>query len=48
MMLAVPVLTAVTRPVVDETVATLVLSELHVTTRPVSVLPVASSVVAVA
>jgi len=47
-MLAVPTLIAVTRPVVGETVATLVLSEFHVTTRPVSVLPFASSVVAVA
>ena len=47
-MLAVPTLIAVTRPVVGETVATLVLSELHVTTRPVSVLPFASSGVAVA
>jgi hypothetical protein len=48
MMFAVPLLTAVTSPVVDETVATPVLSELHVITRPVSVFPFASSVVAVA
>jgi hypothetical protein len=47
-MFAVPGLTAVTSPVVDETVATAVLSELQVIVRPVSVLPLASSVVAVA
>jgi hypothetical protein len=47
-MLAVPALTALTRPDVDETVATLLFSELQVTTRPVRVLPFASFVVAVA
>jgi hypothetical protein len=46
-MLAVPGDTAVTSPVVDDTVATAVLSELQVTVRPVSVLPFASNKVAV-
>jgi hypothetical protein len=45
-MFALPTLMAVTTPVVGETVATTVLSELHVTLRPVNVLPFASSVVA--
>jgi len=47
-MFAVPALTAVTSPVVDDTVATPALSELHVTVRPVSPRPFASSSVAVA
>ena len=47
MMLAVPGFTAVTTPL-DETVATLVLELLHVTVLPVSVLPPASRVTAVA
>jgi hypothetical protein len=47
MMFAVPTATAVTTPA-EDTVATVVLSELHVTARPVSVAPFASSVVAVA
>ena len=47
-MFALPVLTAVTRPVVDETVATAVLSELHEIVRPVSVRPWESSKVALA
>src|SRR4051812_7147964 len=47
MMFAVPTATAVTIPWAS-TVATAVLAELHVTTRPVSVLPLASRVVAVA
>ena len=46
-MLAVPALTAVTRPVVGETVATAVLSELQVIVRPVSARLWASSRVAV-
>jgi hypothetical protein len=48
MMLPVPVDTAVTRPVLEFTVATAVLLELQATARPVSVFPFASSVVAVA
>jgi hypothetical protein len=47
MMLAVPGFSAVTSPV-DETVATLLLELLQVTVRPVSVLPFASCVTAVA
>jgi hypothetical protein len=46
-MFAVPALTAETRPE-DDTVATEVLSELHVTVRPASERPFASSSVAVA
>jgi hypothetical protein len=48
MMLAVPALTAVTSPVVEDTVATAVLSEVHAIDRPVSGWPFASRVVAVA
>jgi hypothetical protein len=48
MILTVPAETAVTSPVVALTVATAVLLELQATARPVSVLPFASSVVAVA
>jgi hypothetical protein len=48
MMLAVPTVTPVTRPVVRLTLATVVLLELHVMARPLSVLPFASRDVAVA
>jgi hypothetical protein len=47
-MFAVPGLAAVTRPVEEFTVATAVLSELHVIVRPVSARPLESSGVAVA
>jgi hypothetical protein len=47
-MFAEPALTAVTSPVVNETIATLVLSELHATARPVSTRPLESNSVAVA
>jgi hypothetical protein len=47
-MLAVPTLTAETRPVADDTVATPVFSELHATVRLASTRPLASSRVAVA
>jgi hypothetical protein len=48
MMFAVPALTAITRPAVEETVATAVLSELQTIVRPVSGRPCESSKVAVA
>jgi hypothetical protein len=47
-MFAVPALTAVTRPVVADTVATAVLSDVQVIERPVRIAPFASRVVAVA
>jgi hypothetical protein len=43
---AAPALTAVTRPL-EETVATEVFADTHVTARPVSVVPPASRIVAV-
>jgi hypothetical protein len=48
MMFALPALTAVTAPVVADTVATAVLSDVQVTLRPVNGFPLASRVVAVA